>query len=73
MSKSNYEIYAEEKQPKLLAKTVSLEQCIEKLKENSKMFHEDVVIDQADFVASNFGIDFSEIHDAINGKEHWCL
>ena len=73
MSKSNYEIYAEKKQPGLLEQTVSLGVCIERLKAN-KGFYSDVYLDaQIELVAALFGLITEEVERAVNGDDYWCL
>lgn len=73
MSKSNYEIYAEKKQPELLNKTCTLRHCIACLQENRKIFSEDYMEAQIDLAAPLFGLVTSEIKDAMENKEYWCL
>lgn len=73
MSKSNYEIYAEEKQPELLKKTVTLEECIKKLQDNKKTFSKVYMEAQMELVASMFGLIYEEVERAVDGKEYWCV
>lgn len=72
-SKSNYEVYATEKQPKILKQTATFERFLNRLKDNKKIFSADVLEDQIELVASVFGLNASEVKDAVDGKEYWCL
>lgn len=73
MPKSNYEIYAKTKQPGLLNKTCTLRHCIAWLQGNRKEFSDDYMEAQIDLTASIFGLTQSEIKNAVEGKEYWCL
>lgn len=72
---SNYEQYAEKKQPELLKQTRTLNDCIKQLKSSkeSGIYSQQFIDDQIDFVAALFDLSVSEIQYTVDGVEYWCL
>lgn len=71
MSKSMYEKYAEEAQPGVLAKTISLEEAAESLKGFKGRFSKEYVEWAEEICAEMFGRTFEEVRDLVDGKAHW--
>ncbi len=72
---SNYERYAEKKQPELLKQTKTLDDCIKQLRSSkeSGIYSQQFIDDQIDFVATLFDLSSSEVQRAVGGTEYWCL
>lgn len=73
MEKSNYEIYAEQRQKELLQEKRSLNHCILWLKHNKETFSDPYIESQIELVASVFGLQINEVERAMNGEKYWCI
>jgi hypothetical protein len=71
MSKSIYEKYADEKQPKVLASTVTLSDAISNLKKIKETFSSDYYEAASETIAQLFNLSFEEIDRAVSGQEYW--
>lgn len=73
MSKSNYEIYADNLQRELLQESCSLDLCLAKLKDNKERFSKEYIEAQIELIGSLFDLTFEEVNRAVNGQEYWCV
>jgi hypothetical protein len=73
MSKSNYEIYAEDKQKRLLNKQIPLGLAICVIQDLKKNFSKSFIENCIDFTATLYGITYEELRNAVDNKEFWCV
>lgn len=71
MSKSNYEKYADQKQPEVLAATVTLSDAISNLKKVKKTFSSDYYEAACETIAQLFNLSFDELDRAVLGQKYW--
>lgn len=71
--KSNYEKYAEAKQPKLLHKERTLQQAISCLKDRQKFASLQSIDSVIDFIADLYDLSIDEIKRAMAGEKYWCI
>ena len=71
--KSNYEKYAEAKQPKLLHKGRTLQQAISCLKNRQKFASLQSIDSAIDFIADLYDLSIDEIKRAMAGEKYWCI
>jgi hypothetical protein len=73
LKKSNYEMYAENKQFYLMQKKTDLELCLDQLRKNKEIFSLTTLDSQIVFVASMFDLTYDEVKRALDGYKYWCV
>lgn len=73
MEKSNYEIYAEEKQKEALASTVTLQQAIGLLKSRKEYVSFECYEASCEMVSMLFDLSYDEVDQAVHNKKYWIV